>query len=430
MTDPTTDPTTEPALEATDAAQVAAPVRKAPPRQHHSLFSRLQRGEVDVDFISRSKLWYSISAIIILISIVSLIIRGFSLGIEFKGGDTWQFKSNGHTTADAQRVLNDHGIGDTTVQKVGESQLRIQTPPLTDAVQSQVSKDLEKTFGVKAADLNPSSVGSSWGRSITVKAIQGLIIFLIAVILYISFRFEFKMAVAAIVALLHDLVITAGIYSLVGFEVTPATVIAVLTILGFSLYDTVVVFDKVRENTARLGSTSSVTYSEATNAAVNQTLMRSINTSLIALMPVAALLFIGAGILGAGTLKDLALAQFVGLAAGAYSSIFIASPLLANMKEREPRYRALAAKITRQREARAHQAGRVPAVAAAGVAPASAEATIVESSSGGSATSGGSGGSGGSGAGGAARRGPARPQGRRPAARKSSGGRPSKKRRR
>jgi len=417
-----TDPTTGPAVEVTDASEASAPgaARPANRPQHHSLFSRLQRGEVNVDIIGRSKLWYTISAIIILVSIVSLIFRGFTLGIDFKGGDTWQFKTNGHTTADAQRVLSDNGIGDTVVQKIGESQIRIQTPPLTDAKQSQVSKDLESTFGVKAADLNPSSVGSSWGRSITVKAIEGLIIFLIAVIAYISFRFEFKMAIAAIVALLHDLIITAGIYSLVGFEVTPATVIAVLTILGFSLYDTVVVFDKVRENTARLGSTSTVTYSEAANAAVNQTLMRSINTSLIALMPVAALLFIGAGILGAGTLKDLALAQFVGLAAGAYSSIFITTPLLANMKEREPRYRSLAAKVARQREARAHQAGRVPAVAAAGVATAAAgEAALAEGSASSSGTS-------------AApvRRTPARPQGQRPAARKSSGGRPAKKRRR
>ena len=416
-----TDPTTEPAVDTTETQQVSAPdtARPASHPAHHSLFSRLQRGEVNVDIIGRSKLWYTISAIIILVSLVSLIFRGFTLGIDFKGGDTWQFKSNGHTTADAQRVLSDNGIHDTVVQKVGQSELRLQTPPLSDAKQAQVSRDLEKTFGVKAADLNPSSVGSSWGRSITVKAIQGLIIFLIAVILYISFRFEFKMAIAAIVALLHDLIITAGIYSLVGFEVTPATVIAVLTILGFSLYDTVVVFDKVRENTARMGSTSTVTYSEAANTAVNQTLMRSINTSLIALMPVAALLFIGAGLLGAGTLKDLALAQFVGLAAGAYSSIFIATPLLANMKEREPRYRSIAAKVARQREARAHQAGRVPAVAAAGVAPAAAEPALVE----GPATPSGTSGT-------PARRNPARPQAQRPAARKSSGGRPAKKRRR
>jgi preprotein translocase subunit SecF len=421
MTDPTTDPTTDSAVDTTDSPEASAQGRaRSTKPAHHSLFNRLQRGEVNVDIIGRSKLWYTISAIIILVSLVSLIFRGFTLGIDFKGGDTWQFKTNGHTTADAQRVLSDNGVSDTVVQKIGESQIRVQTPPLTDAKQLQVSKGFEQTFGVKAADLNPSSVGSSWGRSITVKAIEGLIIFLIAVIAYISFRFEFKMAIAAIVALLHDLIITAGIYSLVGFEVTPATVIAVLTILGFSLYDTVVVFDKVRENTARLGSTSNITYSEAANAAVNQTLMRSINTSLIALMPVAALLFIGAGLLGAGTLKDLALAQFVGLAAGAYSSIFIATPLLANMKEREPRYRSLTAKVTRQREARAHQA-RVPAVAAAGVAAAGAEAAMAEGSTA-SASSGTS----------AApvRRTPARPQGQRPAARKSSGGRPAKKRRR
>ena len=240
---------------------------------------------------------------------------------------------------------------------------------------------------------------------------------MVAVIIYISLRFEFSMAIAAIVALLHDLVITAGIYSLVGFEVTPSTVIAVLTILGFSLYDTVVVFDKVRENTAKMGSQSTVTYSEAANAAVNQTLMRSINTSLIALLPVAALLFIGAGLLGAGTLKDLALAQFVGLAAGAYSSIFIATPLLANLKEREPKYRSIAAKVARQRAARAHQ----PAASRPSPPrvwrrrrrrpPARVRRWFGY-------------------VGAAARRAPARPQGRRPAARKCSGGRPAKKRRR
>ena len=191
-------------------------------------------------------------------------------------------------------------------------------------------------------------MGASWGRSITTKAIQGLVLFLIAIMIYISLRFEPKMALAAMLALIHDLVITAGVYSLVGFEVTPATVIAVLTILGFSLYDTVVVFDKVRDNTAKLTSTSTITYSQAANLAVNQTLMRSINTSIIALLPVASLLFIGAGLLGAGTLKDLALAMFVGLAAGTYSSIFIATPFLAQLKEREPRYQKLAARVARQ----------------------------------------------------------------------------------
>jgi preprotein translocase subunit SecF len=417
MTDPTSDPTTtEPVLEPNGTPETPAAERPAAvPEHHHSLFSRLQRGEVRVDIVGRSKIWYTISAIIILVSLVSLIFRGFTLGIDFKGGDTWQFKTNGHTAADARAVLADNGVSDYTVQNVGQSEIRIETRPLTDAKQTQISHALEQRFGVNAADLNPSSVGSSWGRSITVKAIHGLIIFLIAVIAYISFRFDFKMAVAAIVALLHDLIITAGIYSLVGFEVTPATVIAILTILGFSLYDTVVVFDKVRENTARLGSTSTVTYSEAANLAVDQTLMRSINTSLIALLPVGALLFIGAGLLGAGTLKDLALAQFLGLAAGAYSSIFIATPLLANMKEREPRYRSIAAKVARQRSSRAAQPGRVPAVAAAGVAP--AEAALAEGSAGSSGNSGS-----------AARR--TSSQGRRPAPRKSSGGRPAKKRRR
>jgi preprotein translocase subunit SecF len=227
---------------------------------------------------------------------------------------------------------------------------------------SKVEASIASRLGVKPADITSQSVGSTWGSQITKKAIYGLIFFLIAVIIYLSFRFEWKMALSAIVALIHDLVITAGIYSLVGFEVSPSTVIALLTILGYSLYDTVVVFDKVRENTAGIASGSRLTFSQSANLAVNQTLVRSINTSIIALLPVAGLLIIGAGLLGAGSLKDLALALLIGLASGAYSSIFIATPMVADMKEREPQYQALARRVAARKT-------KEPAAGAARVEP-------------------------------------------------------------
>jgi preprotein translocase subunit SecF len=219
------------------------------------------------------------------------------------------------------------------------------------------------------------SVGSTWGDQITKKAITGLIVFLIVVIIYLSFRFEWKMAISAIVALIHDLVITAGIYSLSGFEVSPSTVIALLTILGFSLYDTVVVFDKVRENTIGLAGGSRMTYSQAANLAVNQTLVRSINTSIIALLPVAGLLIIGAGLLGAGSLKDLALALLIGLAAGAYSSIFIATPMVADMKEREPTFQQLARRVAARQTKDATGGGKAAPKAATGGQQATPQAT-------------------------------------------------------
>ena len=318
-----------------------------------SLATRLYRGEIAYDFMTKRKRWYAISAVLILISLVSILVRGFTFGIDFKGGAEFDFPARNATVTEARAVLDGTGIDVEKVQQVSGSstQIRLQTKPLEEAQVQTVTNRLTSRFDLKPTDINTTTVGSSWGSSVTNKAVQGLVVFLIAVIIYISLRFEPKMAAAAIIALLHDLFITAGIYSLVGFEVTPATVIAVLTILGFSLYDTVVVFDKVRENTEGLEAAAKQTYTQATNNAVNQTLMRSINTSLIALLPVASLLFIGAGALGAETLKDLALAQLVGLAAGAYSSIFIAAPLLVDLKEREPRMKALAAKVARSQAA-------------------------------------------------------------------------------
>ena len=318
-----------------------------------SLITRLYRGQVSYNFMGKRKRWYAISIAFVVISLLSILIRGFVFGIDFKGGAEFDFPANGHTVSQARSVLDNTGVNVELAQSLGSSppQIRIQTKPLTEPQIATVISTITKKFAVSKTDINTTTVGSSWGSSVTSKAVQGLLVFLLAVIIYISFRFEPKMALAAIIALLHDLLITAGIYSLVGFEVTPATVIAVLTILGFSLYDTVVVFDKVRENTAGLAIAARKTYTTAANDAVNQTLMRSINTSLIALLPVASLLFIGAGFLGAGTLKDLALAQLVGLASGAYSSIFIATPLLVEFKEREPGMKALTAKVARSQAA-------------------------------------------------------------------------------
>src|SRR6185312_14274734 len=231
-------------------------------------------------------------------------------------------------------------------------------------------------IGVADKQVSFQGVGSTWGSQITKKAVTGLIIFLIAVSIYLSIRFEWRMALAAIIALIHDLIITAGIYSLVGFEVSPSTVIALLTILGYSLYDTVVVFDKVRENIAGITGGSRMTLSQAANLAVNQTLVRSINTSIIALLPVAGLLVIGAGLLGAGSLKDLALALLIGLASGAYSSIFIAAPLVADFKEREPTYQQLARRVAaRQQKDTGAAAAKTAAPTWGGRQPSPATAT-------------------------------------------------------
>jgi preprotein translocase subunit SecF len=233
--------------------------------------------------------------------------------------------------------------------------LRVQTESLQPSDSAAVATSLAEACETSLDEVSVQVVGPSWGEEITNKAVTGLAVFLVLIVVYLSLTFEWKMAVAAIVALLHDVVITVGVYALIGFEVTPATVIGVLTILGYSLYDTVIVFDKVKENTQGLAGGSRMTYSQAANLAVNQTLVRSINTTVIALLPVAAILFGGAYLLGAGTLKDLALALFVGMAAGAYSSIFIATPVLANLKEREPAMQALAKRVAARQGSAAKQ---------------------------------------------------------------------------
>ena len=259
--------------------------------------------------------------------------------------------------------------------KLGNKSWQVQTDTLTSQQTFTVENALTSQLGAK--DMSTSFVGASWGGQITTKAVQALIAFLVVIVLYLSIAFEWKMAVAAFVALIHDLVIATGVYALTGFQVSPATVIGLLTILGYSLYDTVVVFDKVRENTAGLLGGARSTYSEAANLALNQTLVRSINTSLIALLPVAAILFVGGGLLGAGELKDLALVLFVGMLSGTYSSIFIATPVLADLKEREPQYKALAKRVS-VRAAGGRAAKRTAAKAGSRSGTAAAQAPLPE----------------------------------------------------
>jgi preprotein translocase subunit SecF len=343
------------------------PVPKTAP-DHESFATRLYRGEVSYDFIGSRKRWYAASGVVMLISVLSILIRGLHPSIDFKGGAVFQFPVHGHTISDVRNAVTAAGVTPEVVTITGSgsaARFRVETKALVQTTTNdQVKKvevSLEQNIGITEQDITSTTVGSTWGSQITKKAVYGLIVFLIAVIIYLSFRFEWKMALAAIVALLHDLLITAGIYSLVGFEVSPSTVIALLTILGYSLYDTVVVFDKVRENTVGILGGSRMTFSQAANLAVNQTLVRSINTSLVALIPVGAILYVGAVQLGSGTLKDLALALFVGMAAGAYSSIFIATPLLAHMKSLEPDVQELEKRLKARRRHEADRYASVPA---------------------------------------------------------------------
>ena len=310
------------------------------------LGGRLHSGETSIDFIGKRRRWYALSGLLIIASIAALSLQGLHLGIEFKGGASYTVTKAGSSVAQADTALTSAGItSEVIIQKVGNDKVRIQTGSLATDKSNALQDALASSFGVSVDSIDTQIIGPSWGKEITRKALYGLIGFIIVVMLYLAMAFEPKMAIAAIVAVIHDVFITVGIYALVGFDVTPATVIGFLTILGYSLYDTVVVFDKVRENTRSVTATSKMTYSQAANLAVNQTLVRSANTSIMALLPVGSILFVGAGLLGAGTLKDLSLALFIGLATGAYSSIFIATPLLAVMREREPAMQALAKRV-------------------------------------------------------------------------------------
>jgi preprotein translocase subunit SecF len=238
------------------------------------------------------------------------------------------------------------GLGDATIQTIGDDRIRVASDNESPEQQQRISEALAQVAGVDASQVSVNDVGPSWGQAVTDKARNALIVFFILISIYISLRFEWKMAVAALAAVVHDIFVTVGVYSISRFEVTPATVVAFLTILGYSLYDTIVVFDKVEENTKGLAASGRFTYSDTVNLSMNQVLMRSLNTSIVAIMPIVSILVIGAGVLGATTLNDFGLALFVGLLTGAYSSIFIAAPILAVLKEREPRYAGVRHRLT------------------------------------------------------------------------------------
>jgi preprotein translocase subunit SecF len=348
---------------------------------------RLFRGESNIDFIGRRKVWFLISSGLFAASVVLLATRGLNYGIEFEGGVQIQAPvpadgplgdaSDTDVISDVRDAVADFGASDAQIQIETGSEGRtvlLQSKDVADPeVQDDVVAAVRDTVGAGVGETDSNRVGSTWGDEITDKAARALVIFMVVVTAFIALRFEWKMAVGAITALVHDLTVTAGIYSLVGFEVSPSSVIAILTILGYSLYDTVVVFDKVEENTELYAMAGKMTYQDSANLALNQVFMRSLNTSLATLLPVAALLFVGAGLLAADTLKDLALALFVGLMTGAYSSVFLATPLLAWWKEREPRYKSVRDKVLKE-------SMRAPAVAiaGAGAGPASAASSAEE----------------------------------------------------
>jgi preprotein translocase subunit SecF len=326
--------------------------------KHYGRVGRLYHGLTTVDFVGRRKIWFTISITIIVLGLGSLAIRGFNLGIDFKGGSSWEVLAPKTSITSMTNAVKAAGLTDPQVEELGSDTYQVSADinKLSASAQTALTNKVVDAMAAVAHrsdfQVSTSSVGPTWGGQITNKAIEALVIFFIAVVAYISIRFEPKMAAAAFIAMVHDLLVTVGVYSLFGFQITPDTVIAILTILGYSLYDTVVVFDRVRDNTQGVLKGGELTYSDMVNLSMNQTLARSINTSLVAILPVLAVLLIGADLLGATTLQDYGLALFVGLMSGAYSSIFIASPLLAWMKEREPRYRDLATRVNQRADRR------------------------------------------------------------------------------
>jgi len=307
----------------------------------------LYTGKRSIDFVGRRRIWFTIAILLVVAALAVPLIKGggnigegFKFGIEFRGGS--QFQISGAQTLDtnlgAQAVHSVVPTAIVDITTVGNDGVQVQTNQLTNPQTVDVTAALAKAYGVNASkNVTSSFIGATWGGDITQQAVIGLIVFILLAAFFMAIYFRtWKMSVAAIISLAHDLIITAGVYALTGFEVTPATVIGFLTILGYSLYDTVVVFDKIRENTAELGDESSRTFGEAINLAVNQTLVRSINTGVVAALPVAAILFIGSFILGADTLRDISLALLVGTLIGTYSTPFVASPLYATFRQGEP----------------------------------------------------------------------------------------------
>lgn len=319
-----------------------------------TLGNQLYSGERSFDFVGKRKIWYAIGAVLVILAILLPVARGgFNFGIEFRGGSEFRLSNSQDlpqslATAAIQGVVP--GV-EVNITVVGDDDLRIQTEQLADTESEAARLALADAYKVPAGDVASSFIGPNWGADVTRQALTGLIVFLVLVSLLMAVYFRsWKMSVAALIALAHDLILTAGIYAGVGFEVTPAAVIGFLTILSYSLYDTVVVFDKVRENTLEIEFSETRTLSEMVNLAINQTLVRSINTSVVAVLPIASILFIGSIFLGAGTLRDIALALFVGTLVGTYSSVFLAAPIYAHLRESETKVKLAAKKVSANRE--------------------------------------------------------------------------------
>jgi preprotein translocase subunit SecF len=327
----------------------------------------LYTGKRSIDFVGRQKTWYAVSAVMLVMAATGLFGRHLNLGLEFRGGS--EFRVSSVTNMDNFESRGKSAIGtldtgsDVVVTKLNTNTVRIQTEKFQNNLTDKVKTALAGEFKVGENKITASTIGASWGRSVSDKALTALIWFLVLVSIVLALYFRtWKMSLSALIALFHDLFITVGIYALAGFEVTPASVIGFLTILGYSLYDTVVVFDKVRENTLAAAGSGRLSFSQAANQAVNQTLVRSINTSVVALLPVASILFIGSFLLGPGTLLDLSLALFIGIAVGTYSSIFIATPVLADLREREPDMQKLKMRAERYQATSARHASMAPSV--------------------------------------------------------------------
>lgn len=309
--------------------------------------NRLRRfywGDSHVDFVGRYKMWLGISGVVVVVAILAISLRGLNLSIDFAGGTTWRVPSDAFTTAQAEDVAAQFDLKDPSVREAQSGGQRItylesrQVEPDTAA---KVTDALAQASGLQPDDVDNKSVGATWGQQVTKKALIALVVFLLLVVAYITIRFEFKMAITAILEVFHDLLLVIGFYALFQFQVSPSTVIGVLTMLGYSLYDAVVVFDKVRENGPLL-ATGKMGYGDLVNLSMNQTLARSFGTSFTSLLPAASLLFVGAIMLGAASLEDLSLALTIGIASGTYSSLFFASPILGKWKEREPQFKAMA----------------------------------------------------------------------------------------
>ncbi len=343
-----------------------------------NFFRKLYSFNDDINFRRGWRVAYAISAIFLLAGIFALLTGGLKLGIDFKGGTSWQFPANGTSVSTVRDVLKPLGGTDATIQTLTTDKgtdIRVEVGTKVDTTKAEAALSKVSHNSVDVVQSNRSQVGPSWGHDVSNKAIHALIYFFIVIAGYIWWRLEWQMAVGAIIAVIHDVLISVGVYAIFKIEVTPATVVAFLTILGYSLYDTIVVYDKMRDNQSKVTPNGNYTYTDMVNLSLNQTIVRSLNTTISALLPVMSILVIGAWIMGAVTLEEFGLALLVGLFVGAYSSIFIAAPIVVGLKEREPRNKAIRERLEAKRAGLA-----APLAAGAGAATGDGEA--VEGSAG------------------------------------------------